>query len=189
MRLVIVLLLLLLRTSCEAQQSYLLQPDRVFDGEKIITNVSVLVRGDKIALIGQIKITPDVTVIRLPGCTLLPGLIEGHSHLLLHPYNEVPWIDQVMKETDAYRVARATVHAKNTLMAGFTTVRDLGSEGAGYADVGLKEAINEGIIPGPRMLVAGRAIVATGSYGPKGFDTDVKVMEGGEEADADNLIK
>jgi imidazolonepropionase-like amidohydrolase len=172
-----------------SQSAYLLQPDRVFDGEKILTNVSVLVRGDRIALIGQIKITPDITVIRLPGCTLLPGLIEGHSHLLLHPYNEVPWNDQVMKETDAYRVARATVHARNTLMAGFTTVRDLGSEGAGYADVGLKDAINEGIIPGPRMLVAGRAIVATGSYGPKGFDYDFEVMLGAEPADGNDLIR
>jgi imidazolonepropionase-like amidohydrolase len=181
--------LLFLCITAYGQPGYLLQPDRVFDGEKILTNVSVLVRGDKIVLIGQIKITPDITVIKLPGCTLLPGLIEGHSHLLLHPYNEVPWNDQVLKETDAYRVARATVHAKNTLMAGFTTVRDLGSEGAGYADVGLKEAIREGIIPGPRMLVAGRAIVATGSYGPKGFDTDFEVMLGAEPADGNDLIR
>jgi imidazolonepropionase-like amidohydrolase len=186
---IILALLLFVCSHGYGQSAYLLQPDRVFDGEKIITNVSVLVRGDKIALVGQIKITPDITIIRLPGCTLLPGLIEGHSHLLLHPYNEVPWNDQVMKETDAYRVARATVHARNTLMAGFTTVRDLGSEGAGYADVGLKEAIKEGIIPGPRMLVAGRAIVATGSYGPKGFDYDFEVMLGAEPADGNDLIR
>jgi imidazolonepropionase-like amidohydrolase len=197
MRIAVVLLLISLQIPCIAQNdstnsrtsSYLLQPDRVFDGEKILTNVSVLVRGDKIALIGQIKITPDVTVIRLPGCTLLPGLIEGHSHLLLHPYNETPWDDQVMKESDSYRVARATIHAKNTLMAGFTTVRDLGSEGAGYSDVGLKRAIKEEIIPGPRMIVAGRAIVATGTYGPKGFDTDFEVMLGAEEADGNDLIR
>ena len=174
------------------QTAYLLQPDRVFDGEKIVTGVSVFVHNDKIVAIGpsnSIKPTADVVVIKLPGCTLMPGLIEGHSHLLLHPYNEVSWNDQVMKEPDALRVARATVHAKNTLMAGFTTVRDLGSEGAGYADVGLKMAIEQGIIPGPRMLVAGRAIVATGSYGPKGFDDDFKVMIGAEEADGNNLIK
>jgi len=194
MRIVVVLLLLLQCSLCEAQKesAYLLQPDRVFDGEKLLTGVSVFVHNDKIVAIGptaNIKPAGDVVVIKLPGCTLLPGLIEGHSHLLLHPYNETSWNDQVMKESDAYRVARATVHAKNTLMAGFTTVRDLGSEGAGYADVGLKKAIEEGIIPGPRMLVAGRAIVATGSYGPKGFDTDFEVMLGAEAADGNNLIQ
>jgi len=187
------LILILFSSTCFAQNTaYLLTPDRVFDGEKIITGASVFIVNDKIVAVGptaSIKPTSDVTVIKLPGCTLMPGLIEGHSHLLLHPYNEVSWVDQVMKEPDAYRVARATVHAKNTLMAGFTTVRDLGSEGAGYADVGLKMAINEGIIPGPRMLVAGRAIVATGSYGPKGFDNDFNVMIGAEQADGNNLIQ
>jgi imidazolonepropionase-like amidohydrolase len=150
------------------------------------------VQKDKIVAVGPsgaLKASSGVSVIKLPGCTLLPGLIEGHSHLLLHPYNETSWNDQVLKESDAYRVARATVHANNTLLAGFTTVRDLGTEGAGYADVGLKKAIDDGIIPGPRMLVAGRAIVATGSYGPKGFDTDFKVMIGAEEADGNNLVR
>lgn len=188
------LLALLISFSALAQKEtgYLLQPDRVFDGEKLLTGVSVFVHNDKIVAVGptsSIKPSNDVVVIKLPGCTLLPGLIEGHSHLLLHPYNEVSWNDQVLKEQDSYRVARATVHARNTLMAGFTTVRDLGTEGAGYADVGLKQAIEEGIIPGPRMLVAGRAIVATGSYGPKGFDNDFNVMIGAEEADGNNLIQ
>src|SRR5690606_8418638 len=106
------------------------------------------------------------TRIDLSGTTLLPGLIDAHSHMFLHPYDEASWNDQVLKEPLALRVARATNHARATLMAGFTTVRDLGTEGAGYADVGLKEAIEQGIIPGPRMLVVTRAIVATGSYGP-----------------------
>lgn len=189
-----ILLLTLASLSCFAQQpeSYLLQPDRVFDGEQMRTGVSVFVQKDKIVAVGpsnSIKPAAGITVIKLPGCTLMPGLIEGHSHLLLHPYNETSWDDQVLKEPDAYRVARATVHAKNTLMAGFTTVRDLGTEGAGYADVGLKKAINDGIIVGPRMLVAGRAIVATGSYGPKGFDNDFHVMIGAEEADGNDLIR
>lgn len=180
--------------ACFAQQSdsYLLQPDRVFDGEKLRTGVSVFIQKDKIIAVGPtngMKPSSGVTVIKLPGCTLMPGLIEGHSHLLLHPYNETSWDDQVLKETDAYRVARATVHAKNTLMAGFTTVRDLGTEGAGYADVGLKKAIEDGVIPGPRMIVAGRAIVATGSYGPKGFDNDFHVMIGAEEASGNDLIR
>jgi imidazolonepropionase-like amidohydrolase len=122
----------------------------------------------------------------LPGQTLLPGFIEGHSHLLLHPYDKTPWDDQVLKESEAYRVARAVVHAKATLMAGFTTVRDLGSEGAGTADVGLKRAINEGHVPGPRMIIATRALVAPGSYAPKNDAWDVP--QGAEEADGPNLV-
>jgi imidazolonepropionase-like amidohydrolase len=121
--------------------------------------------------------------------TLLPGLIEAHSHLLLHPYNETSWDDQVLRESQSLRVARATVHARNTLLAGITTIRDLGSEGAGYADVGIKQAIEQGIIPGPRMLVAGPAIVATGSYGPRGTP-EWRPPQGAEEADGhDDLIR
>src|SRR5258707_6644288 len=162
-------------------QSYYLTADRLFDGEIIHENWAVVVHGDKIIAVGpKEKITTPANSIKInyPNSTLLPGLIEAHSHLLLHPYNETTWDDQVMKESDAYRMARATVHARNTLLAGFTTVRDLGSEGAGYSDVELKKAINDGIIVGPRMIVVGRAIVATGSYGPKGYDTDVKGMRG-----------
>src|SRR5918993_116653 len=121
-------------------------------------------------------------VVPLPGTTLMPGLIEGHSHLLLHPYNETSWNDQVAREPLAYRVARAVNHARATLMAGVTTVRDLGTEGAGYADVGLKRAIDDGVIPGPRMLVAGPAMVATGTYGPKGYAPEWTVPQGAEEA-------
>jgi imidazolonepropionase-like amidohydrolase len=119
----------------------------------------------------------------------MPGMIEGHSHLLLHPYNETSWNDQVLLESQALRVARATVHAQRTLLAGFTTVRDLGTEGAGYTDVGLKQAIDKGIIPGPRMLVATLALVATGSYGPK-LATDIDVPQGAQEADGvDGIVR
>ena len=176
----------------DAQSIYILKPDRVFNGEQMHNDWTVIVEGNIISAAGpstQLKLPKNATTLVLTGCTLLPGLIEGHSHLMLHPYNETSWDEQVMKESDALRVARATVHAKNTLMAGFTTVRDLGSEGAGYADVGLKQAINQGIIMGPRMLVAGRAIVATGSYGPKGYDTDFNVMLGAEPADGQDLIR
>jgi imidazolonepropionase-like amidohydrolase len=110
-------------------------------------------------------------------------LIEGHSHLFLHPYNETSWNDQVLTESRAERTARAVTHARATLLAGFTTVRDLGTEGAGYDDVGLKAAINKGVVPGPRMLVATRAIVATGSYGPKSTVTEAILPTGAEEAD------
>jgi len=185
------LIMLLAAGAVRAQQT-LLQPDRVFDGNQFHNNWVVLIDGDKIVAAGteaQVNAPAQTPVTRLPGCTLLPGLIEGHSHLLLHPYNETPWDDQVTKESDALRVARATVHARKTLLAGFTTVRDLGSEGAGYADVGLKQAIDQNIIPGPRMIVAGRAIVATGSYGPKGFDTDFTVMLGAEPADGNDIVR
>jgi imidazolonepropionase-like amidohydrolase len=127
--------------------------------------------------------------VDLPGTTLMPGLIEAHSHVLLHPYNETPWNDQVAHETMALRIARATVSLKATLDAGFTTIRDLGTEGAGYSDVGLKQAVQQGIIPGPRMLVATRAIVATGTYGPKGYPADWDVPQGAEEADGSDLIR
>jgi len=171
----------------------LIIPARVFDGQEMHESWVVLIENGKIKAvgsIGQLSIPSNAKRIELPGTTLLPGLIEGHSHLLLHPYNETSWNDQVLVESEAERVVRATVHARKTLEAGFTTVRDLGSEGAGYADVGLKQAIEKGIIPGPRMLVAGPAIVATGSYGPKGFAAHVDVPLGAEEADGvDNLIK
>ena len=131
----------------------------------------VVVTGNSIAYAGPAANAPrpaSARYIDLPGMTLLPGLIDAHVHFFLHPYNEASWDDQVLKESLALRTARATNHARNTLFAGFTTVRDLGTEGAGYADVGLKQAINQKIIPGPRMLVTTRAIVATGSYGPRG---------------------
>ncbi|NUO00863.1 MAG: amidohydrolase family protein [Saprospiraceae bacterium] len=174
-------------------QSILLLPDRVFDGETMHENWGVLVNGDRISAVGPqstLAVPKGAESFRMKGATLLPGLIEGHSHLLLHPYNETVWNDQVLHESMAERAIRATVHARETLTAGFTTVRDLGSEGAGYADVGLKTAIEKGVIPGPRMLVAGPAIVATGSYGPKGFADHVEVPQGAEEADGhDNLIQ
>lgn len=172
--------------------TYYLQPDRVFDGAEMHEGWAVVVSGNKISDVGPAtKIAKPKGAITIPlnGTTLMPGMIEGHSHLLLYPYNQTNWNDQVLKEPDAYRVARATVHAKKTLMAGFTTVRDLGSEGAGFADVGLKKSIEDGVIPGPRMIVAGRAVVATGSYGPKGFDTDFEVMLGAEPADGNDLIR
>ena len=167
------------------KQAFVLQPDRVFDGEMSHVGWVVVVRGERIESAGSAASTQmpaDARRIPLPGATLLPGLIEGHSHLLLHPYNETTWNDQVAREPLAYRVARAVNHARATLMAGITTVRDLGSEGAGYADVGLKRAIDEDVVPGPRMLVAGPAMVATGSYGPKGYAPEWTVPQGAEEA-------
>lgn len=175
--------------SQETTGIYLLKPDRVFDGEQMHEGWMVLVKENKIETVGPHIENKSAKIIELKGCTLLPGLIEGHSHLFLHAYNETVWADQVLKESRAERVARAVVHAKETLFAGFTTVRDLGTEGSMYDDVGLKQAIEKGVIPGPRMLCATRAIVATGSYQPKLSD-DINVPQGAAEADGtDALIK
>jgi imidazolonepropionase-like amidohydrolase len=167
----------------KADTFYLLKPDRVFDGEEMHDGWQVLVKNKKIELVGVIKnIPPKTVVLELKGCTLLPGLIEGHSHLFLHPYNETPWDDQVLKESRAERTARAVNHAKATLMAGFTTTRDLGTEGCEYDDVGLKKAINKGVIPGPHMLVSTKAIVITGSYAPKPGTPELVLPQGAAEA-------
>ena len=156
---------------------FLLKPARVFDGHsaQLHDDWVVLVRGEKIEAVGranEIKAPADAKVIELPGMTLMPGLIDAHSHVLLHPYSETSWNDQVAREALSLRVARATNHLRNTLQAGFTTIRDLGTEGAGYADVGLKQSVQQKIIPGPRLIVTTRAIVATGTYGPKGYASE-----------------
>jgi imidazolonepropionase-like amidohydrolase len=176
-----------------ASEPILLRPAQVFDGVDAHPHQgwSVLVDGDRIAAVGPNLAAPaGARVIELQGATLVPGLIEGHSHLFLHPYNETKWDDQVLHEPLALRTARAVVHARKTLEAGFTTERDLGTEGAGYADVGLKQAINEGIVPGPRLLVATRANVARGAYGPKGFEPGVQVPQGAQEVSgADEMTR
>src|SRR3954449_66975 len=168
-----------------------LRPARVFDGQSMHEGWAVRVRGERIEAAGPADTVgvAGATAIDLPGTTLMPGMVEGHSHVLLHPYNETPWNDQVLHESQGLRVARATNHLRETLIAGFTTIRDLGTEGAGYADVELKQAVEEGIIPGPRMLVSTRAIVATGSYAPKGFALEWRVPQGAEEADGATLVR
>ncbi|WP_339627591.1 amidohydrolase family protein [uncultured Maribacter sp.] len=163
----------------------LLKPDRVFDGTEMHENWVVLVEGNQITYAGNsngLTKPANCTEIELQGTTLMPGIIEGHSHILLHPYNETDWNDQVLKESPVERAVRGTVHVKNSLLAGITTMRDLGAEGAGYTDVYLKKTIDDGIIIGPRLLVAGPAIVATGAYGPKGFHDGVTVPLGAEAA-------
>lgn len=177
----------------------LLKPLNILDVESgaLIKDKRVLIKDNKIIAIDTEenirritdmgKITP--IVIDLDGKTILPGLIDAHSHVLLHPYNETSWNDQVLRETQAERVARGVNHLRATLKAGFTSLRDLGSEGAGYADVGLKKALDKGVVIGPRLIVAGRAIVATGSYGPKGFDLSHDITLGAEPADGNDLIR
>jgi imidazolonepropionase-like amidohydrolase len=167
----------------------LLRPERVFDATSEETHQGwvVLVSGNQIAAVGpaaQVSAPAGTSVIDLPGMTLLPGLIDAHSHIFLHPYSETLWNDQVLKEPLAYRTIAATLHCEKTLMAGFTTLRDLGTEGAGYADLSVKRAIEEGRIPGPRLFVATLAIVATASYGPGplGFAPSFEPPKGAQEA-------
>ena len=167
--------------------SYLLKPAAVFtaDDTRLHPGWVVLVQGERIAAVGpadKISAPAGSTYIELPGLTLLPGLMDLHSHLFLHPYDETLWNDQVLKEPEAYRTIEAVTHAEATLMAGFTTERDLGTEGAGYADLSLKRAINEGLVPGPRLWVVTRAIVASGCYGPgpRGFRDDLTLPQGGQ---------
>jgi len=180
--------------NCQSQNSdsFILQPDRVFDGYSVHNNWVVKITHDTIAYVGTLSKIGNYNknkLIILNGTTLLPGLIEGHGHMFLYPYNQKSWNDQVLTESQSYRVIRATVSAKKTLYAGFTSFRDLGTEGAGYADYGLKKAINNGIIIGPRIQSCSKAIVATGSYGPKNLAPEIKIPLGAQEADGENVIK
>ncbi|WP_318309017.1 metal-dependent hydrolase family protein [Flagellimonas crocea] len=175
------------------QSQTLFVPERVFDGKEIHNGWVVAIDSNRISYAGplsNLKRASTYTKKELKGMTLMPGIIEGHSHLLLHPYNETEWNDQVLKESPTERAIRGSVHAKNSLMAGVTAMRDLGSEGAGYTDIYLKKTIDDGIIPGPRTLMAGPAIVATGAYGPKGFHDGVTVPLGAVPVSGrDNAIK
>jgi len=185
-------IILIFGIKLNSQTKYYITAPRLFDGEVMHKDWALIIENNKIINVGpveQLKVPEGSVKINYPNATILPGLIEGHSHLMLYPYNITDWDTQVLKEPDSYRTVRATVHAKNTLLAGFTTARDLGTEGAGYSDVSLKRAINEGIIIGPRLMVAGRAIVSTGSYGPKGYDSDQQIMLGAEPADGNDLIR
>ncbi len=176
----------------QSDRAIVLRPARVFDGIHVEPQEGwlVVVRGERIVAAGpsaSTKVPAGAREIALPKMTLLPGLIDAHSHVLLHPYNETSWENQVLREPLALRVCRATNHLRALLQSGFTTIRDLGTEGAGYADVGIKQAVEQKIVPGPRMIVTTRAIVATGSYAPRGFAPEVRVPQGAEEADGEAL--
>lgn len=193
----IILATLMMSGTAFAAEYVLLKPAHILDVQKgeLISGKNVLIKDNKIAAIGsdiEIEEAFDLSeakIVDLSGLTVLPGLIDAHSHILLHPYSETNWNDQVLLESRAERVARGVLHLKATIDAGFTSLRDLGSEGAGYADVGLKRTLEKGVIPGPRLIVAGRAIVATGSYGPKGFDLSHDINLGAEPADGNDLIR
>jgi len=165
----------------------LIVPDAVWDGvaDEPKARWVVLVRRGHIEAVGpdsSVAVPPEAERIELQGTTLIPGLIEGHSHLFLHPYNEATWDDQVLREPLGQRMVRAVASAASTLRAGITTERDLGTEGAFDYDVQLKRAIDNGIVPGPRIIAVTRAIVATGSYGPRRTDYSFDPGQGAEEA-------
>jgi imidazolonepropionase-like amidohydrolase len=179
--------------AADSARVVVLAPDAVWDGVADAPQRGwiVVVRGQRIEAAGpsaRTSVPAGAERIALPGTTLLPGLIEGHSHLFLHPYNETLWDDQVLKEPLGLRIARAVAHARATLAAGITSERDLGTEGALDNDVQLRRAIEQGIVPGPRMLVVTRAIVATGSYAPSRSRYAFDPPQGAEEADGDAAI-
>lgn len=175
------------RSAPDSTKAALLVPDAVWDGvaDSPKTGWVVLVRGERIEAVGpaeQVTAPAGAERITLAGTTLIPGLIEGHSHLFLHPYDETLWDDQVLRERTGFRMAEAVAHARATLEAGITSERDLGTEGAFDYDVQLKQAIDRGVVPGPRLIVVTRAIVATGSYGPARRDYAFDPPQGAEEA-------
>jgi len=168
---------------------------RVLDasGERLLDDTTVVVEDGRISFVGassMVNTNPDVhEIVDLDGLTLIPGLIDLHTHLLLHPYDEASWNDLVLRESLGLRTARAVAAAEATLMAGFTTIRELGTEGAGYADVGVRDAIAQSVVPGPRVLAATRAIVATGAYGPSGFDPRWQMPVGAQVADGEDGVR
>jgi imidazolonepropionase-like amidohydrolase len=152
----------------DSQPVILVRAARLFDGVgEIRTGASVLVRGGRIAEVGERLVAPPgAEVIDLGDATLLPGLVDAHTHLALHAGD---YDQQLLRETPELRAIHAVVNARKTLEAGVTTVRDLGNEGAGFADLALRDAVASGLVPGPRVLAAIRPITSTGAYGLTGY--------------------
>src|SRR4051812_4756356 len=150
-------------------------------------NVVIVIRGNKIQSVSEGGTAPaDAEVIDLgSGSTVLPGLIDAHTHIFLQGEDpaEGGYDVQLLKHPSSYRAARAVVAVHRALEQGFTTVRDVETEGAGYGDVGIKEAINDGYIPGPRMFVVTRAISVTGGYPLEGYNPDIVVPKGAQLGD------
>lgn len=170
---------------------------RLLDGltDQARTGRAVLVRGERIAAVGPAdSITaaagPGARVIDLGDATLMPGLIDAHTHVLLQgDVTAADYDAQVLGESIPYRTIRATVAARRALEQGFTTIRDLETEGAMYADVDVKTAINRGVIPGPRMFVATRAFAPTGMYGPSGYSWEIALPKGVQIVDGVDDIR
>ncbi len=177
---------------------YVVRAAHLIDGRSngVRHDVAVLVKGGRIVQIGSPQeiarqAPSEARTIDLGDATLLPGLIDAHTHLLLQgDITAADYDEQVLKESIPYRAIRATAAARTALMNGFTTLRDLETEGAMYADVDVKTAINRGVIPGPRLFVATRAMAPTGMYPLRGYSWELKVPEGVQIVDGpDNIRK
>jgi imidazolonepropionase-like amidohydrolase len=184
-----ILLSLLVCAGAEAQNVTVIKAGTLIDGRsaKPLTNQVILIRGNRIDRImaSPAAIPAGATVIDLSNMTVLPGLIDTHTHIFLQGEDPAQggYDVQLLKYPLAYRAARATVAARRALEQGFTTIRDVETEGAGYGDVGIRQAINEGYIPGPRMVVVTRAISSTGGYNLEGYAPEIDVPKGAQLID------
>ncbi|HUQ99230.1 MAG TPA: amidohydrolase family protein [Gemmatimonadaceae bacterium] len=169
----------------------------MIDGKSDVvqSDISVVVTGDRIVAAGararvEASLPPGATVIDLGSATLLPGLIDTHTHVLLQgDITAADYDEQLLKESIPYRAIRATAAARTALMNGFTTIRDLETEGAMYADVDVKNAIARGVIPGPRMFVSTRALSTTGTYPLLGYSWELKMPEGVQIVDGPEEVR
>ena len=178
--------------AADAPRLVALRCGRLLDGRNPAPaeDVTVLIEGERIRQVGRgLAVPAGASVIDLGRSTCLPGLIDHHTHILLQgDITSDEYDDQLLKESIPYRAIRATMAARTALEHGFTTMRDLETEGAMYADVDVKKAIDRGVIPGPRMFVATRALAPTGMYPLQGFSWELRVPEGVQIADgADGL--
>ena len=180
--------LLFLAVGATAQQVTVIKAGALIDGRSAEAkrNQTIVIRGNRIESVGGDVATPaGAKVIDLSNMTVMPGMIDTHTHLFLQGEDpaEGGYDVQLLKYPLAYRAARATVAARRALEQGFTTLRDVETEGAGYGDVGLKMAINEGRIPGPRLFVVTRAISTTGGYNLEGYAPEIEVPKGAQLID------
>src|SRR5215210_3202485 len=178
-------------------RAFVIKGARLIDGKSDVvqSDVAVVIEGERIVAVGRqseiaSRIPAGAQIIDLGGATLLPGLIDNHTHVLLQgDITAADYDEQLLKESIPYRTIRATAAARVALMNGFTTIRDLETEGAMYADVDLKTAIARGIVPGPRMFVATRAMAPTGMYPLLGYSWELKMPEGVQVVDGPEDIR
>jgi imidazolonepropionase-like amidohydrolase len=167
----------------QAPHTVAVRAGRLYDGQsdRLLSNQVVLIRGERIAEVGpsdRVKIPPGAEEIDLSRATVLPGLIDAHTHIFLTGESGGRYDEQLLKESWQYRTIEAVVNAKKDLEAGFTTLRDMETEGAMYSDVDVRNAINRGLIPGPRLQVSTRALSTTGGYALEGYSPEVTVPTG-----------
>jgi imidazolonepropionase-like amidohydrolase len=182
-------LALALSLGAQSEPWVVIRAAKLFDSQHgvFITNAVVVVHGERIAQAGaadQVKIPAGATEINLHQATLLPGLIDAHTHLLLTGESNGRYDEELLKESYQYRTIEAVVNARKDLEAGFTSMRDLETEGAMYSDVDVRDAINRGLVPGPRLEVATRALSTTGGYALEGYSPEVTVPSGVQKVDS-----